>query len=67
MDGFKIFETASKISRNIAYFLPKNADVEQLAQLAGGGNSCEIEQSALNGKMKAITVYYGDLCSDEKD
>ncbi|KAI8348269.1 RNA cap guanine-N2 methyltransferase-domain-containing protein [Blakeslea trispora] len=60
-DGLNIFEIASKITHNIAYFVPRNTDPQQLAQLAGPGNTCEIEQNALRGKVKALTVYYGDL------
>ncbi|KAI8330805.1 RNA cap guanine-N2 methyltransferase-domain-containing protein, partial [Choanephora cucurbitarum] len=60
-DGLEIFQIASKITPNIAYFVPRNTDPQQLARLAGPGNTCEIEQNALRGKVKALTVYYGDL------
>lgn len=61
MDGFKIFEEAVKICQNIAYFVPKNVNVDQMTSLAGVGGFVEIEQNLLNKKMKTLTVYYGDL------
>lgn len=56
-----IHKIASQITPNVAFFVPRNTDPQQLAQLAGPGNTCEIEQNSLNGKIKALTAYYGDL------
>ena len=61
MDGLKVFETALNITENIAYYVPKNTNVDQLISLAGDGNSVEIEQNLLNSKVKAVTAYFGDL------
>eukprot|EP01133_Synstelium_polycarpum_P013872 gene13872-16362_t len=66
-DGFEIFEAALRISTNIAYFLPRNIDHMDLAKLtkmskeAGGSDHCEVEENYLNGKLKTITVYFGNL------
>ncbi|EPB87649.1 hypothetical protein HMPREF1544_05532 [Mucor circinelloides 1006PhL] len=60
-DGMNIHKIASQITPNVAFFVPRNTDPQQLAQLAGPGNTCEIEQNSLNGKIKALTAYYGDL------
>jgi trimethylguanosine synthase len=57
----KIHQIASQITPNVAFFVPRNTDPQQLAQLAGAGNTCEIEQNSLNGKIKALTAYYGEL------
>jgi len=41
----------------------------QLAILAGPGNSVEMEKNLDDGKVKAITAYYGDLiakCSENE-
>ncbi|KAI8636925.1 RNA cap guanine-N2 methyltransferase-domain-containing protein [Parasitella parasitica] len=65
-DGMNIHKVASQITPNVAFFVPRNTDPQQLAQLAGPGNTCEIEQNTLNGKVKALTVYYGDLIDWEK-
>lgn len=60
-DGFKIFRLSQKITNNIVYFLPRNADIDQVASLAGPGGQVEIEQNFLNNKLKTITAYFGDL------
>ncbi|XP_046732306.1 trimethylguanosine synthase isoform X1 [Silurus meridionalis] len=60
-DGFEIFRLAKMISENIVYFLPRNADMEQIASLAGPGGKVEVEQNFLNGKLKTVTAYFGGL------
>ncbi|XP_072184572.1 trimethylguanosine synthase [Excalfactoria chinensis] len=60
-DGFEIFRLSKKITNNIVYFLPRNADINQIASLAGPGGKVEIEQNFLNNKLKTITAYFGDL------
>lgn len=60
-DGFEIFRLSQKITNNIIYFLPRNADIDQVASLAGPGGQVEIEQNFLNNKLKTITAYFGDL------
>ncbi|XP_016814981.3 trimethylguanosine synthase isoform X2 [Pan troglodytes] len=60
-DGFEIFRLSKKITNNIVYFLPRNADIDQVASLAGPGGQVEIEQNFLNNKLKTITAYFGDL------
>lgn len=32
MDGLKLFEMAQRISPNIAYYLPRNVDLDQVSQ-----------------------------------
>ncbi|XP_026561981.1 trimethylguanosine synthase isoform X1 [Pseudonaja textilis] len=60
-DGFEIFNLSQKITNNIVYFLPRNADIDQVASLAGPGGKVEIEQNFLNNRLKTITAYFGDL------
>ncbi|OPJ83466.1 trimethylguanosine synthase [Patagioenas fasciata monilis] len=64
-DGFEIFRLSKKITNNIVYFLPRNADIDQVASLAGPGGKVEIEQNFLNNKLKTITAYFGDLIRDD--
>ncbi|EPQ11086.1 Trimethylguanosine synthase [Myotis brandtii] len=52
---------SQKITNNIVYFLPRNADIDQVASLAGPGGQVEIEQNFLNNKLKTITAYFGNL------
>jgi len=61
LDGVQIFKETKSITENIAYFMPRNADVEQLSLLASPNGNVEIEQNFLNKKLKTITAYYGAL------
>ncbi|KFO20487.1 Trimethylguanosine synthase [Fukomys damarensis] len=60
-DGYPLKLLSQRITNNIVYFLPRNADVDQVASLAGPGGQVEIEQNFLNNKLKTITAYFGDL------
>ncbi|XP_040911384.1 trimethylguanosine synthase [Toxotes jaculatrix] len=64
-DGFEIFRLAKLISDNIVYFLPRNADMDQIASLAGPGGKVEVEQNFLNNKLKTVTAYFGSLIKSD--
>uniref|UniRef100_A0A8C5N9K1 Trimethylguanosine synthase n=2 Tax=Gouania willdenowi TaxID=441366 RepID=A0A8C5N9K1_GOUWI len=67
-DGFQIFQLAKLITDNIVYFLPRNADMDQVASLAGTGGKVEVEQNLLNNKLKTVTAYFGGLITlDESE
>ncbi|KAJ2590723.1 Trimethylguanosine synthase [Coemansia sp. RSA 1722] len=60
-------DRARMISPNVAYFLPRNCDVKQLADLCPE-LSCDIEMNFIGQYFKGITMYYNDLadiCSSE--
>jgi trimethylguanosine synthase len=67
MDGLRVYETASSLTGNIAYFLPRNINVDQLSSLAGPGGFVEVEQNLLNKKVKTITAYFGELADSVED
>lgn len=58
MNGFDLFHLARKTSLNVAYFLPRNTSVDQLKFLQA---DVEIENNIVNGKVKTMTGYYGEL------
>ena len=58
LDGIDIFTRTSQITPNIAYFLPRNVDPAQLAQLS---DQCEMEGNYINDKLKTVTAYFGEL------
>ncbi|KAK6183993.1 hypothetical protein SNE40_006547 [Patella caerulea] len=65
MDGLnchEIFAKTKKICENIAFFVPRNTNLDQLALLAGPGGKVEIENNIVNKKIKTLTAYYGELC-----
>lgn len=64
LDGVCVFEETKSITQNIAYFMPRNVDIEQLSSLAGPGGKVELEQNFVNKKLKTITAYYGELVED---
>ncbi|KAM9349751.1 trimethylguanosine synthase [Symphorus nematophorus] len=64
-DTFEIFRLAKLISDNIVYFLPRNADMDQIASLAGPGGKVEVEQNILNNKLKTVTAYFGSLIKSD--
>ncbi|VVA92741.1 unnamed protein product [Arabis nemorensis] len=65
-----LFKAAMNIASTIIMFLPRNVDINQLAELAlsttppwsleaSGNPQCfQVEKNYLNGKLKAITAYY---------
>ena len=65
VSGSEMFRYASMISKNIAFFLPRNVDVEQVVSLVQPGCKVEIEKNLLNNKLKTIMAYYGDLVINE--
>lgn len=64
LDGVCVFEETRSITQNIAYFMPRNVNIEQLSSLAGPGGKMELEQNFVNKKLKTITAYYGELVED---
>lgn len=55
----------SRLSRNIALFLPRTVHAAELVALAGTGNVAELESHRLSHKLKAVTVYFGALVDRE--
>ncbi|KAJ8772841.1 hypothetical protein K2173_028018 [Erythroxylum novogranatense] len=65
-DGHFIFSKAKQIGGRIIMFLPKNVDINQLAELALYNDppwSVEVEKNFLNGKLKSVTAYFSDRAS----
>lgn len=67
LDTFRVFlYCANQLKcRNLVFFLPRNANLEQIAYMAGPGGRVEVEQNFLGHKLVAISAYYGELV--EKD
>ncbi|KAJ1897769.1 Trimethylguanosine synthase [Kickxella alabastrina] len=58
--GQEWVDRARMVSSNIAYFMPRNCDPRQLADLFPGV-PCDIEMNYTGNFFKAITAYYSDL------
>jgi len=59
VDGMKLFKKAEELCGNIAMYLPRNVDTNQVKNISESG--CEIAKNRLFGKVKSVTCYYGDL------
>lgn len=59
--GKELFDISRKLTRNIAYFLPRNLDIHEAAALVSPSEKVEVEEEWMGSKLKALTVYYGDL------
>ncbi|KAL0438733.1 UNVERIFIED_CONTAM: Trimethylguanosine synthase [Sesamum latifolium] len=62
-DGQFLFDTGKRIAPKIVMFLPRNVDINQLAELSLSATppwSLEVERNFLNGKLKAVTAYFLD-------
>lgn len=47
-----------KVCGNISILLPRNSDLAAIRRSFG---KCEVEKNFLSGKLKTLTVYFGDL------
>ncbi|XP_067635091.1 trimethylguanosine synthase isoform X2 [Eurosta solidaginis] len=56
----ELMEIAKTISKNVAFYLPRNSCVKQVIKLAGKGNQCELEHNYLDSRLVAITAFYGE-------
>lgn len=67
-DGFFLLNVAKEVASGVVMFLPRNVDLNQLAELALSANppwSLEVEKNFLNGKLKAITAYFENTTAAE--
>ena len=77
--GEQLFQLSCKITPNLAYYLPKNVDLQELSNLAdlleqpvsdgadGQDRSrewVEIEEEWVGEKLKAVTAYFGGLVAE---
>ncbi|XP_047981891.1 trimethylguanosine synthase-like isoform X1 [Salvia hispanica] len=66
-DGHSLFQVAQAITSNIVMFLPRNVNVLQASELSWLSSpplDIEVEENLVHGRLKGITVYFGDskLC-----
>lgn len=58
--GVQLLQKALQITNNVVYYLPRNLNLDGVMSL---GIPFEVEKNILNGKLKALTLYFGDLIS----
>ncbi|KAH9893156.1 S-adenosyl-L-methionine-dependent methyltransferase [Cubamyces lactineus] len=79
--GRDLFKVARGITKNIAYFLPRNTNLEEVSQLVVEDSSdgaaqkrpnadverIEVEEEWMGSKLKALTCYFGGLVAGQED
>lgn len=70
--GNELFHLARQITPNVAYFLPRNTDLEEISNLLKSDSQdleeemAEVEEECMSGKLKAITCYFGGLATGQE-
>ena len=76
--GSELFKLAERITPNIAYYLPRNANIREISDLVtnteiGGPKGkkrvrmAEVEEEWMGDKLKALTCYFGGLAQGQED
>jgi len=63
-NGVELLKLASKITKEVVYFLPRNTNTTSLGRAAFRANyrgKIEFERVRLNGKLKTICAYMGEF------
>ena len=79
--GAQLFDLTRRITRNIAFYLPRNTRLDEVSALALSGENTqdqngeaiattaeriEIEEEWMGTKLKALTCYFGGLVTGQK-
>ncbi|GAA5884038.1 hypothetical protein JCM6882_002111 [Rhodosporidiobolus microsporus] len=67
--GAALFRLARRVTPNVAYYLPRNVDLLEVAGLTRvapweerpGEEMVEVEEEWMGWKLKAVTAYFGEL------
>jgi trimethylguanosine synthase len=62
--GVQLFEMARRVAKNVVYYLPKTTPEAELQALTPD-EAVECEHIHLNGQLKVVNAYYGDLAFSE--
>ena len=77
--GAELFRLSRKITKNIAYYLPRNTRMEEVSNLLRDAQTekrsgkkepeemVEVEEAWTGSKLKAITCYFGGLASGQEE
>ena len=76
--GSELFKLAERITPNIAYYLPRNTNLQEISDLVtnaetGGPKGkkkarvVEVEEEWMGDKLKALTCYFGGLAQGQEN
>lgn len=78
IDGSALFKLSRRITPNVAYYLPRNTRLEEIARLletsanetgnaeSGALEHVEVEEEWMGSKLKALTCYFGGLVAGQE-
>lgn len=68
--GAELFKLSRKITKNIAYYVPRNTKLEEISELLTEEESrnekIEVEEEWMGSKLKALTCYFGGLAQGQE-
>ncbi|KAH9940769.1 S-adenosyl-L-methionine-dependent methyltransferase [Epithele typhae] len=71
--GAELFKIARGITKNIAYFLPRNSNLEEISALVKDSSTgaavekVEVEEEWMGTKLKALTCYFGGFVTGQEN
>ncbi|KAJ7272539.1 S-adenosyl-L-methionine-dependent methyltransferase [Mycena haematopus] len=72
--GTDLFHLSRRITPNVAYYLPRNTQLEEISALlstSGADNGkkemVEVEEEWMGSKLKALTCYFGGLAAGQPE
>jgi len=68
LPGDELFALARTITAHVAYYLPRNTNLEEVANLVDPNKEkVEVEEEWMGTKLKALTFYFGDLAKGQEN
>jgi len=73
VNGSELFHISRTITKNIAYYLPRNTSVKEISELLSEDGTdlrherVEIEEEWMGHKLKALTCYFGGLVQGQEN
>ncbi|KAG6810473.1 hypothetical protein H0H92_011708 [Tricholoma furcatifolium] len=76
LHGAELFKLTRKITPNVAYYLPRNTQLDEIANLLEdtdpeksieSSEHVEVEEEWMGSKLKALTCYFGGLVSGQEN
>ncbi|KAF5340112.1 hypothetical protein D9758_013136 [Tetrapyrgos nigripes] len=65
--GAELFKMSREMTPNVAYYLPRNMDLDEVGKLVGEEEGyVEVEEEWSGTKLKALTCYFGGLVAGQE-
>ncbi|KAF4569407.1 hypothetical protein EYR36_009197 [Pleurotus pulmonarius] len=70
IDGAELYKITQRVTQNIAYYLPRNTNLQEVSALVpaeGQAEFVEVEEEWMGSKLKALTCYFGGLVKGQEE